>query len=50
MIRMRRFIHMALHHLLQPAFYKELEARSKFTEVEDKDGQDSGESIPKQAD
>ena len=41
---------MALRHLLQPAFYKELEEKSQFTEVEDKDGQISGESIPKQAD
>ena len=34
MIKSRRFIHMALRHLLDPALHKELEARSKFVEID----------------
>ena len=33
MIRSRRFVHMALQHLLQPALYLELEAKSSFHEI-----------------
>ena len=34
MIKSRRFVNMALHHLLQPAKHKELKARSHFIEVD----------------
>ena len=34
MIRSRRFVHMALKHLLDPTIRKELKSRSKFQEIE----------------